>query len=708
MSNDSAVPTQLVSISEAAELLGISIDTVRRWDKQGILHSQRPNGKDRYFSVKEIKDLKATQPLSISEVAEKLGVSATTLRRYEEEGLIKPQRNNNGERLYTREIIASFIKTNRHLLHHLPPESNKKDTPEMVGSLVTAIKELKESEHQTSLIEKIVGEDTPPKTCWYDGISPQCKDFVLFRLFLGIIIAGWGILFLLRNFLGIIPRETDFLYVYAGWGNLAATGLLISGLITIIINLFSKQLDKYHQVIDLFSVVCLGSIAWFASQNGNPGMVIIASSIIITLLVELKRGCMVCYEGASFFKEFIFFTLMLMILKGLSVIIFGDIHPFEFLGPIILIHKELFAVVWFVVCAPFLLFLFTRPNLFVKYDIPFFIAAGVISFTSAILLSISSSWPAAFFCYLYAIFVLFLLWWRRSDEVIDGQKLPVVILSFVWIALAIILSLFSIANLKERLRQTALDDLRESVASFAIKTDALFDNTSPALISSILKENAVAVIQKKDTEQAISLAENIYNSIPNLDRVILMDAKGLPVGVYPRNTTIESGTIHNEYYLPQTQSTLRPYTSNVFKSVTGDTVIAQTEPIFVKNILVGVIVVHIDMTDLNAQLVVEQNGNNLIAVDENGIYALNQDLGKIGTQSYDVIKKDTLREWQEGTVLKVTDYAKTPRLTITLEQDTKTTFEKISYIYVIMAMFIIVNSALSLTAGLILAKRTHE
>jgi len=48
----------LVPIGKAAELLGVSVRTVRRWDSKGILHSTRPNGKDRFFSLEEIEGVK--------------------------------------------------------------------------------------------------------------------------------------------------------------------------------------------------------------------------------------------------------------------------------------------------------------------------------------------------------------------------------------------------------------------------------------------------------------------------------------------------------------------------------------------------------------------------------------------------------------------------------------------------------------------------
>lgn len=128
---------KLVPISEAAIVLGVSIDTVRRWDKSGILHSERPDGKNRYFSLEELKQHKLNQPLSISEVAGKFGVSATTLRRLEARGLIKPKRNNAGERVYDEDLLKNFLNSDYFLrkkqIKEKFPEPFQNETEDLEG-----------------------------------------------------------------------------------------------------------------------------------------------------------------------------------------------------------------------------------------------------------------------------------------------------------------------------------------------------------------------------------------------------------------------------------------------------------------------------------------------------------------------------------------------------------------------------------------------
>lgn len=111
MSNSLPSQKKLISISQTAKFLGVSIDTVRRWDKSGVLQSERPDGKNRYFSLSDLEEHRSNQPLTISETAKKLNVSATTLRRLEARGILVPNRNNAGERVYDKKTLEKFLQS---------------------------------------------------------------------------------------------------------------------------------------------------------------------------------------------------------------------------------------------------------------------------------------------------------------------------------------------------------------------------------------------------------------------------------------------------------------------------------------------------------------------------------------------------------------------------------------------------------------------
>ncbi len=99
---------EYATVSDAAAILGVSIDTVRRWDKAGKLVAVRLDGKNRYFAVDDLESFKAQMPLSTSQVASMLSISPSTVRRLENQGDLAPERSENGKRLYDHGSVAAY------------------------------------------------------------------------------------------------------------------------------------------------------------------------------------------------------------------------------------------------------------------------------------------------------------------------------------------------------------------------------------------------------------------------------------------------------------------------------------------------------------------------------------------------------------------------------------------------------------------------
>jgi molybdopterin-binding protein len=55
------VPKQFYSAGEAAKLLGISLDTLRRWDRAGRIETARDSGNRRIVSALEVQRLRGEQ-----------------------------------------------------------------------------------------------------------------------------------------------------------------------------------------------------------------------------------------------------------------------------------------------------------------------------------------------------------------------------------------------------------------------------------------------------------------------------------------------------------------------------------------------------------------------------------------------------------------------------------------------------------------------
>ena len=110
---------KFISISKAAKILQVSPDTLRNWEKQGKIEASRtPGGARRYSSLellalkKEINPVASRQKglLSISQAAQALHVSADTLRNWDKRAIVNSQRTKGRARRFTRVEVRRLQK----------------------------------------------------------------------------------------------------------------------------------------------------------------------------------------------------------------------------------------------------------------------------------------------------------------------------------------------------------------------------------------------------------------------------------------------------------------------------------------------------------------------------------------------------------------------------------------------------------------------
>lgn len=190
MNNNLSSPTNYLPISEAAKFLGVSLDTLRRWDKSGTIKSKRLDGKNRYFSVEDLKKNLSNRPLSISEVSKKFNISSTTLRRLEARGIIKPLRSKAGVRVFDSATIESFVKSNyfKRKQHTL----KKPKTASKKAQILKQAKTIKQSSIKKNL-EANSALDYTPKPVLGHFLAISTATFIL------LVVVGLGNVFLFKT-----------------------------------------------------------------------------------------------------------------------------------------------------------------------------------------------------------------------------------------------------------------------------------------------------------------------------------------------------------------------------------------------------------------------------------------------------------------------------------------------------------------------------
>ena len=78
------MPRHVVPAAEAARRLGISLDTLRRWDRAGKIRTRRDSANRRVVPVSELERLRATRESDVSARNRFEG----TVRRIEVDGLL--------------------------------------------------------------------------------------------------------------------------------------------------------------------------------------------------------------------------------------------------------------------------------------------------------------------------------------------------------------------------------------------------------------------------------------------------------------------------------------------------------------------------------------------------------------------------------------------------------------------------------------------
>lgn len=98
----------VIGIREAAKILGVSADTVRRWSDAGKIPVFRDSQGKRYFHEDSLRVFNDKKDLTTRQAASYLGVSASTIRRLEKEGKLVPRRDEKGVRHYTKSILNDY------------------------------------------------------------------------------------------------------------------------------------------------------------------------------------------------------------------------------------------------------------------------------------------------------------------------------------------------------------------------------------------------------------------------------------------------------------------------------------------------------------------------------------------------------------------------------------------------------------------------
>jgi len=116
------------SLSEAAELLGVTTKTLRNWDKRGILETTRTAGGHRRIANSEIERLQ--NKIGDNSMTEKISKATESATRVGTAGLEKPLLKPTVARLAESKNPDEVIDFTRNMIHSIEDELNARLTDE--------------------------------------------------------------------------------------------------------------------------------------------------------------------------------------------------------------------------------------------------------------------------------------------------------------------------------------------------------------------------------------------------------------------------------------------------------------------------------------------------------------------------------------------------------------------------------------------------
>ena len=111
-----AQPSEFLSITEAATIIGVSSKTLRRWEDEGKITPARTLGNQRRYHRDHVEKMKANAVklhspyLSVAKTATFLGVSQKTLSRWESEGHLHKIKINSTMKGYPRSEVEKIVR----------------------------------------------------------------------------------------------------------------------------------------------------------------------------------------------------------------------------------------------------------------------------------------------------------------------------------------------------------------------------------------------------------------------------------------------------------------------------------------------------------------------------------------------------------------------------------------------------------------------
>ena len=606
---------------------------------------------------------------TVKEASEILGFSTNTVYKYLDEGKLKGVRIGQGRFKIPKDELAPYLST---------------------------------SEKVEQVIEREVVGDKIALTKAVDGLDQAVKgisgDYIFFRLFSGFFMVGVGIIYLIW--------KTSLEVIFWNSSYFVSLGLILAGLITLYGGITWKRNQKLDFYGQAFSLLVLALASFASVISGHYGSFVLLISLFAVSLTQIFRGISFCHEHASSFREFTYLTSLAYLLMGILLFFRPETFVIKELAALITNNKGAFVLLWLFGIGLPIFYMHTPQGQTSKTDLWIIPIFSVLALGMTFGLIDMGEWSSAYGIYLYCLTGLFLTWWKGTGRDVGDFSFHSLFLIFGWVSTTVVLGLLALYGFQEKLKDSTLERMQTSLSNVSRDIDYQFEQSSSALVTYINNLELKEAVSANDSEKAVLAARVIYDQIPNLTRVSVYDKNGTLLAVYPKNPLLLGKNYSSRDYYRVTKTSFKPYISTDYESGSETQSVIQTQPIFDENEIVGIVGISYNLEHLSSSNQAPATEGNVYAFDATGRYVLNLETDAIGKEvGGEVLDQKDVGTFKNEKVLRVYDGVTTPRWILYLERSSEEVVKRLNNLNLLITLVIIVNSGISIAAGLALSKK---
>lgn len=246
-------------------------------------------------------------------------------------------------------------------------------------------------------------------------------------------------------------------------------------------------------------------------------------------------------------------------------------------------------------------------------------------------------WSRAFFLVVVGYFTGMLPYWWPIQQAVPRRYKFLLHGLFAGIGASMFIAVLIVYLLQQNVWDARERELVSKLGIAQTRIENAVTSVRSSILVASVNTDFVATLTKPDAVKLYTYAKIIYESNPNIRRLVFLDDAGNGVGVYPYGTLDDPNYAYRDYF-QEAKATGLPVISDVFQARgdhAGRYVVVVSVPLRdAKGVFAGVMAASLDLDRMGlllSQVATSERGEHFVVMDAKGVILSHPNAGVIGT-----------------------------------------------------------------------------